>query len=121
MSRVFNEEALIINFHNEAYNICEALKVKYEIIFIDNGSKDRTLEKMREIKKRNGNVYYISFSRNFGKEAALIAGLKNASGNYIVTIDVDGQDPFILVPKMLEFVASGEYDCAGTSILTLLA
>ena len=60
------------------------------------------------------NIYYISFSRNFGKEAALIAGLQTAKGNYIATIDVDGQDPPSLIPEMLKVVITGEYDCAGT-------
>ena len=110
----FNEEALIMDFYDKAFNICETLKIIYEIIFINDGSKDKTLEKMRELKKMNRNVHYISFSRNFGKEAALIAGLQASKGNYTATIDVDGQDPLTLVPKMLEVVASGEYDCAGT-------
>ncbi|MCL2441299.1 MAG: glycosyltransferase family 2 protein [Treponema sp.] len=110
----YNEETSILPFYNEAKIICESLKINHEIIFIDDGSKDNTLIKMRELQNTDSNVRYISFSRNFGKEAALIAGLQTAKGNYIVTMDVDGQDPPSLIPKMLEAVTKDGYDCAGT-------
>jgi glycosyltransferase involved in cell wall biosynthesis len=69
---------------------------------------------LRNIAARDSRVHYISFSRNFGKEAALVAGLRAAQGEYIVTLDADGQDPPSLIPQMLEAVEHGGYDCAGT-------
>lgn len=85
-----------------------------EYVFVDDGSKDNTLNKLRQLASQDNTVHYISFSRNFGKEAALLAGLEAAQGEYIVTLDADGQDPPSLIPQMLEVVKSGEYDCAGT-------
>jgi len=85
-----------------------------ELIFIDDGSKDKTLEVLRKLSKQDSRVHYISFSRNFGKEAAMLAGLRVTQGEYIVTMDADLQDPPSLIPCMLDAVASGEYDCAGT-------
>jgi glycosyltransferase involved in cell wall biosynthesis len=110
----FNEEANIPLFYTDATKILESMNVQSEFIFIDDGSKDNTLPIMRQLAKQNNNVHYISFSRNFGKEAALLAGLQAAHGEYIVTLDVDGQHPPSIIPQMLEAVASGEYDCAGT-------
>jgi len=110
----FNEETSILNFYEETRKILKALNIKNEIIFIDDGSKDNTLKKIHELSISDANVRYISFSRNFGKEAALIAGLQASKGNYIVTMDVDGQDPPSLIPNMLEAVTSEEFDCAGT-------
>jgi glycosyltransferase involved in cell wall biosynthesis len=69
---------------------------------------------LRQLANQDNHVHYISFSRNFGKEAAILAGLQAAHGEYIVTIDADGQDPPLLIPRMLESVISGEYDCAAT-------
>jgi glycosyltransferase involved in cell wall biosynthesis len=84
------------------------------LIFIDDGSKDTTLKILRQMANNDIRVHYISFSRNFGKEAAMLAGLQAARGTYTVVLDADGQDPPALIPQMLEAVASGEYDCAGT-------
>jgi glucosyltransferase len=87
---------------------------RFELIFVDDGSKDGTLDVLRRFASLDSHVHYLSFSRNFGKEAAILAGLQAAQGEYIVTIDADGQDPTSLIPQMLESVISGEYDCAAT-------
>lgn len=110
----FNEEDTIPVFLEETINICKSINKQSEIIFVDDGSKDNTLKILRDITNKDINIHYISFSRNFGKEAAMLAGLEAAQGDYIVTLDVDGQDPPSLIPVMLEAVASGDYDCAAT-------
>ena len=109
----YNEEKSIPVFHEEAVKICTPINVQFEIIFVDDGSTDKTLNILRQLANKDTRIHYISLSRNFGKEAALLAGLQAARGEYIVTLDVDGQDPPSLIPQMLEAVASGEYDCAG--------
>ncbi|GMO34327.1 MAG: glycosyltransferase family 2 protein [Termitinemataceae bacterium] len=85
-----------------------------EFIFIDDGSTDHTLAALKNLARQDSRVHYISLSRNFGKEAALLAGLQAAHGQIVVTLDADLQDPPSLIPQMLEPVSSGEYDCAGT-------
>lgn len=110
----YNEEKAIPLFYKEAIAAIEPLRKKIEFIFVDDGSKDNTLSVLRELSAQDKRVHYISFSRNFGKEAALLAGLEFARGEYIATLDADGQDPPALIPQMLEAVASGVYDCAGT-------
>jgi glycosyltransferase involved in cell wall biosynthesis len=110
----FNEEAAIPLFYNEAVKIAALINKKFEIIFVDDGSRDNTLNILRILANQNKRVHYISFSRNFGKEAAMLAGLQAARGEYIVTLDADGQDPLSLIPQMLESVVSGEYDCSAT-------
>jgi len=110
----FNEEAALNYFYDEAVKILNLINRQYEIIFIDDGSHDNTLNVIKKIINQDSSVHCISFSRNFGKEAALLAGLQAAQGGYIVTMDADGQDPPSLIPQMLEAVSSGGYDCAGT-------
>jgi glycosyltransferase involved in cell wall biosynthesis len=110
----FNEEISIPVFYEEAVKICVSINEMFEIIFVDDGSVDNTLNILRQLAERDIRIHYISFSRNFGKESAILAGLQAAQGEYIATLDVDGQDPPSLIPQMLEAVASGEYDCAGT-------
>jgi glycosyltransferase involved in cell wall biosynthesis len=115
----FNEEAAIPLFYREALNALAALESSgIEFIFVDDGSKDRTLPVLKEIGAQDNRVHYISFSRNFGKEAALLAGLGASRGEYVATLDADGQDPPALIPQMLGAVQSGEYDCAGTRRIT---
>ena len=110
----YNEETAIPLFYDEAVKTCALFNGQFEIIFVDDGSKDNTLNVMRQIAGKDSRIHYISFSRNFGKEAALLAGLQAARGEYIATMDVDGQDPLSLVPQMLNAVVSGECDCAGS-------
>jgi len=109
-----NEEASIPLFYEEMLKILVQLNLQVEFIFVDDGSKDNTLNILRELAGKDKRVHYISLSRNFGKEAAMLAGLHKASGQFAVTMDADLQDPPSLVPQMLEAVVSGEFDCAGT-------
>ncbi len=87
----------------------------YEIIYVDDGSRDGTLQEIKSLAKVIGDekIKYISFSRNFGKEAAMYAGLLKADGNYVVLMDADLQHPPELLPKMLEILEDGNYDCCG--------
>jgi glycosyltransferase involved in cell wall biosynthesis len=116
----FNEEAAIPLFYAEVLKVLSTVKTENEseFIFIDDGSKDKTLGVLRELALKDKHIHYISFSRNFGKEAAMLAGLQAASGEYVVTLDVDGQDPPALISQMLKAVETGEYDCAGTRRVT---
>jgi glycosyltransferase involved in cell wall biosynthesis len=110
----FNEEASILLFYEETLKALALLNRQIEFIFVDDGSKDNTLPILQELANRDNRVHYISFSRNFGKEAAMLAGLRKASGQFAVTMDADLQDPPSLIPQMLDVVAYGECDCAGT-------
>lgn len=110
----FNEQEAVPIFYNEVKKILVTLKAEYEIIFIDDGSSDKTLEEVKELSEKDKCVHYVSFSRNFGKEAAMYAGLKKATGDYVVIMDVDLQDPPSLIPEMLSAVCSGEFDSAAT-------
>ena len=82
-----------------------------EFIFVDDGSTDKTLEILRDLSRTDSSVKYVSFSRNFGKEAALFAGLKNATGDYVAVMDADLQDPPELLKDMYEQMGGGEFDC----------
>ena len=110
----FNEQESIPLFYEELIKVLKKMDITYEIIFIDDGSKDATLQKMKELSQRDSNVVYLSFSKNFGKEAAMYAGFVNARGRYVAVMDADLQDPPALLPKMLEKVESGAYDSVAT-------
>lgn len=110
----FNEQEAVPIFYDEVIKVLATLDAEYEIIFVDDGSSDQTLEKVKELSAKDECVHYVSFSRNFGKEAAMYAGLKKAAGDYIVIMDVDLQDPPSLIPEMLSAVRSGEFDSAAT-------
>lgn len=88
---------------------------KIEIIFIDDGSNDKTLEVIKRLRLKDENVHYISFSRNFGKEAAMLAGLEASKGEYVAVIDADLQDPPSLLPKMYEMISNPDfsYECVA--------
>ncbi len=88
--------------------------IQFELIYVDDGSKDDTVLRVKELAKEDGNVHLLSFSRNFGKESAIYAGLKRASGEYSVLMDCDLQDPPSLLPKMYETLISEECDSVGT-------
>ena len=108
----YNEETAIPLLYNEIIKNIEFIEGPVEIIFVDDGSTDATLKELKQLSSKDDRIHYISFSRNFGKEAALLAGLQACRGECIVMLDADEQDPLYLIPKMLEAVASGEYDCA---------
>lgn len=114
----FNEEPVLKLFKQEADKTVQYIRKKYsmdtEYIFINDGSGDHTLDIMRQFHEEDPSAHYISFSRNFGKEAGLYAGLQHAHGDYVAVMDADLQDPPSLLPQMLEAVMSGEYDCAAT-------
>ena len=115
----YNEEAALPAFMEEVQSVMKTLKeVAVEIIFVDDGSRDRTLEIIRTLHQKNDFVRYISFSRNFGKESAILAGLQASRGTWTAVMDADLQDPPRLLPEMLEYVRSGEYDCVGTCRVT---
>ena len=104
----YNEEKNIEIFYNEIYNVLND-SVDWTIIFVDDGSTDDTLNEIKKLKK---NVKYISFSRNFGKEAAIYAGLKKTIEDYVILMDVDLQDPPSLIPDMISNIE--EYDIVAT-------
>lgn len=115
----YNEQDTIHPYISQMTDI-EALlpELTFEYWFINDGSKDNTLNVLKEISKQSEQYNYLSFSRNFGKEAALYAGLEHARGNYITVMDVDLQDPPELLPKMVELLQQDEYDCIGTRRVT---
>lgn len=112
----FNEEATIPIFFKTVERIRGQIQADIEYCFVDDGSKDGTLAILRALRQKSDVVHYISFSRNFGKEAALYAGLQMAKGDYIVTMDVDLQDPPSLLPEMWEILHNpdADYDCVAT-------
>lgn len=110
----YNEEIGIKKFYEASKEVLEKLPIEcYEYIFIDDGSYDKTLGEIKKLKIEDNNVKYLSFSRNFGKEAAMIAGLQHAVGDYVSILDVDLQDPPELLLDMYEIIISEEYDCVA--------
>lgn len=110
-----NEQDTVNLFYHAASKVLRTMPVDYEYWFVDDGSSDATLTEFQQLQTDHPEtVHYISFSRNFGKEAALYAGLQATTGDYVVVMDVDLQDPPEYLPKMLELIASGDYDCVGT-------
>ncbi len=112
----YNEEESIPLFYQEVDKITKEMKDKcdFEFIFVNDGSKDKTLEELRKLSKKDKRVRYLSFSRNFGKEAAIYAGLEHATGDYITTMDADLQDPPSLLVEMFDTLETKEYDCCAT-------
>lgn len=112
----YNEEESVELFYEELIKNDSFLAEKdmeMELLYVDDGSADRTAEQVKKLRERDERVHLISFSRNFGKEAAMFAGLENAAGDYIVLMDVDLQDPPSLLPEMLSYMEQG-YDSVAT-------
>ncbi|MFB7180753.1 glycosyltransferase family 2 protein [Streptomyces sp. NPDC056257] len=104
----YNEEAVIDSFDAEVRRVLDALPVEYEICYVDDGSRDGTLGKLRKIAAEHGDqTRYVSFSRNFGKEAGMLAGLREATGDAVVIMDADLQHPPELIERMLELYRQG--------------
>ena len=114
----YNEEESLPLFYDEIKRVSSEMKSKdelsFEFIFVNDGSRDKTLEILRDMARKDNEVRYVSFSRNFGKEAAMYAGLEASKGDYVVILDADLQHPPRLIPEMYSYVKSGEYDCAAT-------
>ena len=115
----YNEEEALTPFFAEVTRVAAEMPyVEFEFLFINDGSRDKTIEKIRQLAAQDERVKYISFSRNFGKEAGIYAGLENASGDYVVIMDADLQDPPALLPEMYRAVTEEGYDCVGSRRVT---
>lgn len=111
----YNEDESIPYFQKAIVEIADSLPAyAFELIYVDDGSKDQTLSVLRELASKDGRVHYLSFSRNFGKEAAMFAGLEHAQGDFVAIMDADLQDPPALIPEMLDILETGDYDCVAT-------
>lgn len=116
----YNEEENVPYFYEELFKQEEklkALQVEIELIYIDDGSSDHTVEEVKKLHEKDGRVHLVSFSRNFGKEAGIYAGLQKAKGDYIVMMDADLQDPPALLPEMFSYLEKG-YDSVATRRVT---
>ncbi len=114
-----NEEKALPFFYEEIQKVKTMMpQADIGLLFIDDGSKDKTLDEFKKLKEQDASVEYISFSRNFGKEAAIYAGLKNAKGNYVAIMDADLQDPPALLPQMYAALTEEGYDSAATRRVT---
>ncbi len=114
----YNEQESLPLFYKEAAKILQSMGCPYELLFINDGSTDQTLQMLKELAQTDSHVYYLSFSRNFGKESAIYAGFRNAHGGYVAVMDADLQDPPSLLPQMLALIQSGEYDSVATRRVT---
>lgn len=114
----FNEEKTIPLFYEEMERVAKEdfsnLDICFEYIFVNDGSKDKTLEVIKELHRKDNKVRYISFSRNFGKEAAMLAGLDAATGDYVTLMDADLQDPPKLLREMFDYIKNDHFDCVAT-------
>ena len=118
----YNEEAELPYFLQEirkvADNMSTTFQLDFEILFINDGSRDKTLQILRQAAQEDKRIRYISFARNFGKEAAMYAGFQNCTGDYAAVMDADMQDPPSLLPEMYQALQSGEYDSVATRRVT---
>lgn len=111
----YNEEEALPYLYEELKKVSESMsEQEFEFILVNDGSRDKTLQTIRELAKKDERVHYISFSRNFGKEAAIYAGLKKSTGNFVSLIDADLQDPPSLIKEMYHSLKTEDYDCVAT-------
>lgn len=111
----YNEEEALPLFYQEATRVAgEMSGIDFEFVFIDDGSRDNTLSVLRRLAAADRRVRFVSFSRNFGKEAGMLAGLEAATGDYVALMDADLQDPPALLPELYRAVTEEGYDCAAT-------
>lgn len=111
----YNEEPALKPFYDAVDKVSrEMSSVDLEFVFVDDGSRDGTMREIEKLRAKDERVKFVSFSRNFGKEAALLAGLDYAQGDYVATMDADLQDPPALLPAMYDAVKTGKYDCVAT-------
>ncbi|MDD3369193.1 MAG: glycosyltransferase family 2 protein [Lachnospiraceae bacterium] len=116
----YNEEETVADFYTEFIKNEDYFKthdIAFEILYINDGSKDRTVEEIKKLHEKDERVHLVSFSRNFGKEAAMLAGFQHAKGDYVVTMDVDLQDPPSMLPEMFSYLEQG-YDSVATRRVT---
>ena len=114
----FNEEEALPIFYDELSKVLKQVKCEYELLLVNDGSKDNTFDVMKQIASKDKKVIYLSFSRNFGKESAMYAGLCNATGDYVAIMDADMQDPPSLLPQMIEILEKEDYDSVATRRVT---
>ena len=112
----YNEELSLPYFYDEITRVAEEMKdnAVFELIFVNDGSADNTIKVLRELKRKDNRVRYVSFSRNFGKEAAMYAGFKETTGNLVVVMDADLQHPPKFIPEMYKGIKEEEFDCVAT-------
>ena len=110
----YNEQEALPIFYEEVMKVVTTMNCQYELIFVNDGSKDNTLSILKNFAAKDENVTYISFSRNFGKEAAMYAGFSNADADYVAVMDADMQDPPTLLPQMVKILETEDYDSVAT-------
>lgn len=111
----YNEEQVLPILKEALQKVMEEMSsFDFELIFVNDGSSDQTLKILKTYNKEDSRMNYLSFSRNFGKEAAIYAGLRHAAGHYVALMDADMQDPPSLLPEMMSYLQTEEYDCVAT-------
>ena len=110
----YNEEEVLHIFYDKITEVSKGIDAEFEYVFVDDGSADKTLDILKEFSKKDSRVRFVSFSRNFGKEAAMYAGLKTCTGDYVALMDADLQDPPDLLNEMYQTLLTKEYDCVAT-------
>lgn len=114
----YNEESSLLLFHQATTAVLSEMNINYEILYVNDGSKDQTLSIIKRLSNSDSHVSFISFSRNFGKEAAMYAGLENKTGNLTVIMDADLQHPPTLLAQMYHKITKENYNCVGAKRTT---
>ena len=110
----YNEQETLLLLYTELIKVLSAMPLDYELLFVNDGSTDNTLSILKKLATQDTQVSYLSFSRNFGKEAAMYAGFCNVHGDYVAVMDADLQDPPELLPQMIEILKTEDYDSVAT-------